>query len=142
MFVLLTIFLISAVRFSNQTAGPPLTLPLELPYLPYTTSVYGTDSNIMGLIQLWPIKVKVVLAVPESHHQSSSKVFHGSVVAEIISLSVFVNRVEIHQHLKLCYLNLRLSLFTWKNLLVANLSPGFYLSIFLAYNCQYSWDYL
>ena len=135
MFVLLTIFLISAVKFSNQTAGPPLTLPLELPYLPYTTSVYGTDSNIMGLIQLWPIKVKVVLAVPESHHQSSSKVFHGSVVAEIISLSVFFNRVEIHKHL-------RLSLFTWKNLLVANLSPGFYLSIFLAYNCQYSWDYL
>ena len=36
---LLTIFLISAIKYSNQKAGPPLTLPLELPYLPYTMSM-------------------------------------------------------------------------------------------------------
>ena len=33
------VFLISTVKFSNQKAGPPLTLPLELSYLPHTTSV-------------------------------------------------------------------------------------------------------
>ena len=34
LFILLTIIQISAVKFSNQKAGPPLALPLELPYLP------------------------------------------------------------------------------------------------------------
>ena len=34
LFILMTIFQISAVRFSKQKAGPPLPLLLELPYLP------------------------------------------------------------------------------------------------------------
>ena len=34
LFILWTIFQISAVKFSNQKGGPPLPLPLELPHLP------------------------------------------------------------------------------------------------------------
>ena len=39
LFILLTIFQISGVKFSSQKVGPPLPCPLELPYLCYTTSV-------------------------------------------------------------------------------------------------------
>ena len=34
LFILMTNFQISDVKFSNQKAGPPLPIPLELPYLP------------------------------------------------------------------------------------------------------------
>ena len=53
LFFLLTIFLISAVKFSNQKGGPPLTLPLELPYLPYTTSVIGTNHPPVPLLHFY-----------------------------------------------------------------------------------------
>ena len=49
LFFLLTILLISAVRFSNQKAGPPVTLPLGLPYLPYITSVGSGDVWMDGM---------------------------------------------------------------------------------------------
>ena len=53
LFILLIILLISAVKFSNQKAGPPLSLPLELPYLPYITSVIETHHKFLNIFSIW-----------------------------------------------------------------------------------------
>ena len=62
--MLLTIFQISVVKFSNQKAGPSLPLPLELPYLPY----YMSLAKISSLIVFTTISNKLITFFFQFYH--------------------------------------------------------------------------